>query len=632
MLMKTTGTSKLNKLAKPLALILAITLCFCAPFSAYAAKVTKSIYTPLSYTHNSRFDNCQIENAIDISQHNGTVDFAKIKKTDTKIIIVRVGCRGYGSKGTLLKDASFDTNISGALKNGFITGVYFYSQALSEAEAIEEANFVLQYIKNYEFQLPVYFDYEFATSSGRLDTAWRNKTLNKEKMTKNALAFCQTIEDAGYRAGVYACKSFLEDNLDCKQFEGSYPVWLAHYTTKTNYAGAYQMWQYSGGDVGDESNRGKVSGIDGYVDTNFVYYDVFTPLLSKKTFEVADIPNQTLSGGEVKPALSVKYEGKELIKGEDYYVTFENNKSVGPAKVIVTGINDYQGFARASKTFNIIPPKMTGFKVTSEGDDSVSISWDKGASDIRYYIQIYKDNAWVKAGVTQNASFTIENLDAATTYKIRARAYKYVNSVAYVSAYTAPVSATTNIAIPTSLSVSAVKPTSLKLSWSKQSGISFYQVYMYNPDKGIYEYFRTVDNPETNYLTVKNLTPNSAYRFKVTAHKVISETETVSSKRSSGILTYTAPNAPTISTAKSNAYKKISVTFRKVSGVTGYQVMWSTTSNFSSNYKSVYVTGNTTLTTAQSGKYYYVRVRAYKTRNGVKTYSPWSKTLSVKTK
>lgn len=632
MLTQTIGTYKKPRHHKRAgllaALITVLLLCLAMPFSAFATQTTKSIYTSQTYTHNSRFDKSIITNGIDISEHNGTINFNSLKKTKTKQIIVRVGCRGYGSKGTLMKDKNFDTNIKSCLSHGFDTGVYFYSQALNESEATEEANFVLKYIKGYEFNLPVYFDYEFAgVSSGRLDKAWNNRTINRSQMTRNTLAFCKTIENAGYKAGVYASKAFYEDNLTASQIDSDYAIWVAHYNTKTTYAGEYQSWQYSA--------RGKVSGIDGYVDCNYFYYDELTPIL-EKGFDIEDIPDKIYTGEPIKPDIKVSYEDKELIKGEDYYVSFENNTEVGCAVITVTGINDYADFTVSKKTFSIVPQKIEGLKLNSRGPNSLTVSWDKNEQSEKYLVQVHRSAGWINAGTTEKkTSLEICDLATASNYRIRVRAFKAINGATFNGKYSKEIETATAPSVPTKLCATSVKPDSLKLTWKKQTNASYYKVYKYNGKTSKYEFFAQVDKGVNNFLVIKELKANSTYKFKVTSHKKSKDGELLNSARSTAFAAYTSPLSPAIKTASSKAYKKITVNWSKVSGASGYQVMWSTTKGFSSNYKSVYVKSSaaaTTLSTAQSKKNYYVRVRSYKTRNDKKVYSPWSKTLKVKTK
>ena len=620
---QTTGTSINKALIKITALLLALTLCFAMPFSASAVQVTGSIYTTSKYTQNARFDSTTIINGIDISEHNGTINWNSLKATDTKVIIIRVGCRGYASKGTLVHDKLFESNISNALANGFNVGVYFYSQALNEAEATEEANFVLKYLGGYDFTLPVYYDYEFAgVSSGRLDSAWKNKTLNKAQMTKNALAFCSTIEHAGYKAGIYASKSFFEDQLDYSQLEDKYSIWLAHYSTKTGYAGKYQLWQYSA--------KGKISGIGGYVDSNFVYQEPLAALLKNK------IDDQVYTGHEITPDLEVNYNGTRLTKDLDYTITYENNVNIGTAKATAVGINQYANLLNYFEYFNIVPPPVTSLQAVSREPNAITVSWDKSSYADKYQIQVHKSTGWINAGTTENTSFTVTGLSNASNYQIQVCPIKTINGANYIGEYCSPIETATFPATPTSLAASSIKANSLKLTWKKQSNASYYNVFIYNKTTKQYDFYQTVNGGKTNYLTISGLNANTKYTFRVSAHKNSKDGLLLNSAKSSKLSVYTLPGTPTLSSAKSSAKKKIAVKWKKVSGVTGYQIMWSTSSKFSSNCKTSTLTGSSkiskTVKTAKSKKTYYVKIRAYKTRDSKKTYSAWSKTIKVKTK
>ena len=623
MLTKTTGTLK-NKVNKLLASALIITLCLSFPLSAKAAQVTKSVYTGTNFTHNSRFDGCTLYNAIDISEHQGTIDFVKMKKDgNTKAIIIRVGCRGYGSAGTLIKDSRFDYNISNANANGFDVGVYFYSQALNEQEAIAEANYLLPFIKNYSVNLPVYYDYEFAgVSSGRLDSAWNSGKLTRAKMSDNAIAFCETIEKAGYKAGVYGNPDFFQYKYDETLFNKGYAMWLANFTSKTSYEGEYQIWQYS--------PKGHVSGIasDIYVDSNYIYYEYLKPFLGKG-FETSTIKKQTYTGKEIKPKFTVYYNGKALIKGEDYYVSFYNNVKIGTASVTVTGVNDYTNY-RITKEYSIVPTKVTGLKLEARGSDSLEVSWDKNSTASRYYVSIYRGNSWVKAGTTNETSFVINDLANASSYKVKVRGYKKVGEKYYYGYYCPAIETSTYPVTPTELKATYVRSTSLKLSWKKQAFASYYRVYKYNTSSKKYE---LISEPKTNSLNITGLSPNKRYSFKVRAYKKAADGKLLYSDRSNSFAVYTSPPAPKSLSVKSPSQKKISASWSKSANASGYQIMWSTSSSFSSNYKKLSVSSTSkTVTTAQSNKTYYVRVRAYKERDGKKYYSDWSSAKSVKTK
>lgn len=193
---------------------------------------------------------------IDISSHNGNIDWKKVKESGVDYVILRVGFRGYGEAGTLKIDSNFEKNIKGATAAGLDIGIYFYSQAITVKEALEEASITVKYIKNYKIKYPVYFDTEF--SGGRADK------LNKSQRTELAVAFCEAVKKEGYTPGVYASKSFFYDNLVFSELKG-YEIWLAHYTSQTDFKYNYRMWQYT--------CKGAVGGISGDVDVNISYYD-----------------------------------------------------------------------------------------------------------------------------------------------------------------------------------------------------------------------------------------------------------------------------------------------------------------------------------------------------------------------
>ena len=210
---------------------------------------------------------------IDVSTYQGTIDWKKVKENGVDFAMVRAGIRGYGISsdgidGKLVQDARYTENMNGAISNNIEVGVYFFTQAINEKEAIEEANFVLDLVKNYKITYPIAIDTELSshpTGNGRADK------LTKEQRTKVVKAFCETIEKAGYEPMIYANKWWLKDNLDMSQLS-DYSIWLAHYTGATqddpfakpsDYEGKYIMWQYT--------DEGTVDGIIGNVDMNVGY-------------------------------------------------------------------------------------------------------------------------------------------------------------------------------------------------------------------------------------------------------------------------------------------------------------------------------------------------------------------------
>lgn len=195
---------------------------------------------------------------IDVSKHNGTIDWNAVKNSGVSYVIIRCGYRGY-TQGSLVIDPKFEQNIKGATSAGLKVGVYFFSQAVDEVEAVEEASFVLDAVKNYKISYPIFLDVEYSGAAGNRGRA---DGLSKSARTAVCKAFCETIRSGGYTAGVYANKTWLESMIDPGQL-GSYKIWLAQYAATPTYAGRYDLWQYK--------CTGKVSGISGNVDMNLSY-------------------------------------------------------------------------------------------------------------------------------------------------------------------------------------------------------------------------------------------------------------------------------------------------------------------------------------------------------------------------
>lgn len=192
---------------------------------------------------------------IDISKWNKDIDFERVKEDGVKFVIIRCGYRG-SKTGALVEDPYFKKNIEGATAAGLKVGIYFFTQAKTEVEGVEEASMVLSLIRNYKINYPLYIDTEGAGGNGRADG------LDKETRTLAVKAFCETIENSGFNAGIYASKNWFEDNLDMEKLKG-YQIWLAQYSKEPTYKGEYGMWQYT--------SAGTVDGIGGRVDLNLSF-------------------------------------------------------------------------------------------------------------------------------------------------------------------------------------------------------------------------------------------------------------------------------------------------------------------------------------------------------------------------
>ena len=192
---------------------------------------------------------------IDVSKWQGEIDWDKVKNDGIEFVIIRCGYRGSVT-GTLVEDPYFEQNIRGATAAGLQVGVYFFTQAVNEVEAVEEASMVVSLIRDYELTYPVFIDTEGAGGNGRADS------LSVERRTAVCEAFCTTVENAGFEAGVYASRNWYNKNLETAFLE-NFVIWLAEYRSVPIYQGYYQMWQYT--------SKGSVNGISGNVDMNISY-------------------------------------------------------------------------------------------------------------------------------------------------------------------------------------------------------------------------------------------------------------------------------------------------------------------------------------------------------------------------
>lgn len=189
---------------------------------------------------------------IDVSKWQGKIDYEKVKNAGVEFAFIKLGgTNGFG--GDYYIDSKFEENIEGFTRVGIPVGVYFYSYADSKEKAFIDALWVISKLKNYKIDLPVAYDWENWSSYNKFNLSFYN-------LTENARTFINTIEKFGYKSILYSSKSYLE-NIWLNYNE---PVWLAHYTSKTNYKGKYNFWQMT--------SSGIVDGIkDNTVDINIMY-------------------------------------------------------------------------------------------------------------------------------------------------------------------------------------------------------------------------------------------------------------------------------------------------------------------------------------------------------------------------
>ena len=196
---------------------------------------------------------------IDVSHHQGDIDWEKVRAEGVTFAFIRIGYRGYGEEGKICPDTRALENIKEAQAQGIDVGVYFFSQAVSEAEALEEADFVLSSLENIDLQLPVVYDPESI-----LDDEARTDNVTGEQFTKNTRVFCDAVREAGYEPMIYSNMLWEAYEFDLAQLS-DLDIWYADYEEEPQTPYHFTFWQYS--------NEGTIDGIEGAVDLNLQIYE-----------------------------------------------------------------------------------------------------------------------------------------------------------------------------------------------------------------------------------------------------------------------------------------------------------------------------------------------------------------------
>lgn len=222
--------------------------------------LSPSVYGPEDFVYDGQYLTCAAGSAVlgvDVSSHQQEVDWAQVKEAGMEFAMIRIGYRGY-TQGGLNADEFADENLRGASAAGLQVGAYFYSQAISVEEALEEAEFCIELLQGHDLDLPVVFDWEYVSADARTGD------MDSQTLTACAQAFCQRIEDAGYDAMVYFNPHIAQEYLNLEELS-AYPFWLALYSDSMTYPYQVEMWQYT--------QNGNVPGISGDADINLWFTD-----------------------------------------------------------------------------------------------------------------------------------------------------------------------------------------------------------------------------------------------------------------------------------------------------------------------------------------------------------------------
>ena len=196
---------------------------------------------------------------IDVSKYQSGLDWDKIKKSGVSFVIIRIGYRGYGAAGNLVKDPMFEEHFTNARNAGLKVGVYFFTQAMNEAEAQEEAEACNRALNGRMLDYPIFYDTEASTAPGGTGRA---DGLGVEDRTKCAIAFCERVKELGYQPGVYASTTWYRKRVDYNTLRSRYTIWNAHYGVSSSPIGC-DLWQ--------GTEKARINGYSGELDANISY-------------------------------------------------------------------------------------------------------------------------------------------------------------------------------------------------------------------------------------------------------------------------------------------------------------------------------------------------------------------------
>lgn len=311
---------------------------------SYIGGISRTKLSDEGLTHQDRFKNCVVVHGIDVSEHQDEIKWKKVKSSGADFVFIRAGYRSAES-GELKEDADFRTNMKKAEKAGVMCGAYFFSQALNEAEAEEEAEYLLGLVKRYDVEMPLVIDYELY-NGGRLQQKVEAGEMPASSMYHDVvLAFCRRVEKAGYESAVYANYDMLTNYMDSTLLDDEAVIWAAQYGGACDVKGNYLYWQCA--------EDAAVGGIEGNVDHDIWYIEpgkVYSTSAKGKKDAASvgdctvdfDESSYKLKNHRAKPEVTVTYEGKKLRRGKDYVLSFVKNTESGTGYAIVRGKKKYK--------------------------------------------------------------------------------------------------------------------------------------------------------------------------------------------------------------------------------------------------------------------------------------------------
>lgn len=631
-----------------------------ASYDDYIAEAwtTEGDYTDATYYHRSEFANCDLINGIDVSWWQGggkgstksNVNWEQAHDAGIDYVFVRVASRDT-TDGSIYEDTSADAHIQGALENDINVGLYVFSQALTVKEAEEEADYVLELLDQYgwDVTMPIVMDRE-AGSYKRLTAGMLSKT----KETNICNAFANVISDAGYTPMVYASASWFVNYIDQASLEeNGCKIWLARYNNSTDKqvnstltyeklsAINYEFWQYS--------SAGKVSGYSGKIDVDFWYKDT-----SAKTEDLTATANAagsvTLEWSEaddahmyrlyrfdpeqnkyvaIQSTADTSYTDTDLTPGETYQYKVRCYWTIG-------GTNYYGTYSDVLEA-TTLPAKVETITADSCTATTITLSWDEiyGATGYRIY-QYNPDSAKFEKLTDVSAdmtSFKVAGLASAKEQQFKVRAYKTLGGTNYWGTNSSAFAAVTKPAKVKNTVVETASSTSVDISWDKVSRATGYQIYRLDPETGSYTKLATIKNNKTFAYTDTALTSTTEYTYKVRAYLTYDGSNYYGGF--GDVTSATTKPAKVKNLKATTKSSSVKLSWGKQSRGTGYQVY--RLNSKTGKYEKIATikdpkTVSYTDKAVKKGTTYSYKVRAYKTYNGMNYYGSYSGVIKIKAK
>jgi GH25 family lysozyme M1 (1,4-beta-N-acetylmuramidase) len=478
----------------------------------------------LTFYHDSRNTSGKtILPVIDVSYHNGTINWSKVKAAGVQGVIIRCGYRG-SSTGALAQDVKFKENIRNAKAAGLKVGVYIFSQAVTKAEGKAEADYAAKLVKStgYSLDLPMVIDVEYVNGGGRL----KNADLSKSAQTNVAAAFCAEAKALGYQPMVYASSTFLVSSMDGASLSSKgYRIWMARYSSSAYksssayYQGAVPFWQCS--------SQAAVSGISSRVDLNYWYAASASvrpeDTSSSKPAKVTGVKASAVTSSSVtlswNAAAGASGYQVFLYKAVGHtnvgsYTTSKTSRKITGLKSGEEYYFKVRAYSSSRKTYG---SKSSRKAVTTSG--SASKLRTATALSLRKYAGTgYQRLTVIPSGKTmKRLAFTYDKTGK-KWYKV-----SYNGKTGYLSAsYTRPYTDK-----PTGLKVKSSAATSVSLSWKKAAYADYYRVYRKTSKNGSWKRIATVTS--TSYKNTK-LARRHTYYYCVKAVNRIDGSNCASAK------------------------------------------------------------------------------------------------------